>query len=158
MANDFSQSRRGLFRRKKDDVIRPPWTNPNIDFTDICTRCDKCTNACETKVIFRGDGGFPEVSFDNGECTFCEDCVSVCPEPVFDLNQTEPWAVKAKIVDSCLAYQGVWCQSCKDSCDSEAISFEYIINNAPLPKIDLNLCTGCGACLEPCPNNSIIFS
>ena len=158
MATDFNQSRRSLFRRNKDNAIRPPWVKKDINFTDVCTRCDDCINACVTNIISRGDGGFPEVSFKNGECTFCENCVKACSEDIFDINQPEPWQVKATIADSCLAHKEVWCQSCKDFCDAEAISFEYRINKAPLPKIDLDLCTGCGACLEPCPNSSISFS
>ena len=158
MASGFSQSRRSLFRRRKDNAIRPPWVKTTIDFTEVCTRCDECIKVCETRIISRGDGGFPEVSFANGECTFCEKCVTACPEKIFDKEQAEPWQVKAAISNSCLAHSGIWCQSCKDSCDTEAISFEYRVNNAPLPKIDLDLCTGCGACLDPCPNNSISFA
>lgn len=157
MTSGFSQSKRSLFRRRKDNMIRPPWTKGTIEFTEICTRCNACIEACETNIIFRGDGGFPEISFKNGECTFCQKCVIACPEAIFDIKQDEPWQVKATITDTCLTNNGIWCQSCKDFCDAEAISFEYRLNNTPLPKIDLDLCTGCGACLEPCPNSSISF-
>ncbi|MBM7071976.1 ferredoxin-type protein NapF [Shewanella sp. 202IG2-18] len=163
MASGFSQNRRSLFRRglgqkRNDSAIRPPWVNPEINFVDECTRCDKCIPVCETSIISRGDGGFPEISFKNGECTFCQNCVTACPENIFDTTQEAPWDVKASIQNSCLAHSGVWCQSCNDYCDVEAISFEYRVNQAPLPQINLDLCTGCGACLEPCPNDSISFA
>ncbi|BDA61308.1 ferredoxin-type protein NapF [Shewanella xiamenensis] len=126
-----------------------------VEFTDICTRCSACITACETKIIFKGDGGFPEVSFKDNECTFCTQCATVCPEQkLFDLTQT-PWQHIAEIQDNCLTFQGIWCQSCKDACEPRAISFTLSVGKAPMPKIDTSLCTGCGACVAPCPNQAI---
>ncbi|GIU25407.1 ferredoxin-type protein NapF [Shewanella colwelliana] len=155
MSNSINQSRRNLFSRRKSKVNRPPWVKADIDFTDICTRCDKCITACETQIITRGDGGFPEINFAQDECTFCQKCVQACPEPLFDLAQNVPWQIKATINDTCLANSGIWCQTCKDACDPRAISFKPAIGQAPKPLIDLESCTGCGACVAPCPNQSI---
>ncbi|MBE8168706.1 MAG: ferredoxin-type protein NapF [Shewanella sp.] len=155
MSSEFRASRRNLFRRKKDDALRPPWTNLDIDFIDTCTRCNACVDICETKVITRGDGGFPELNFSQGECTFCEKCVDVCPEPIFNKQQSSPWPLIADIQDSCLSYRGIWCQSCKDACEVEAISFALLLGQAPIPTINADACTGCGACVEPCPSTSI---
>ncbi|GIU18210.1 MULTISPECIES: ferredoxin-type protein NapF [unclassified Shewanella] len=154
--SSINQSRRRLFNRKKSDAVRPPWVKQSIEFTDQCTRCDKCISACETKIIVKGDGGFPEIDFKLDECTFCKECANACPEDLFEDTNTTPWQVKAKIQDSCMAYQGSWCQSCKDSCDSRAISFTLAVGKAPLPQIDLEACTGCGACVAPCPSTAII--
>ncbi|WP_394200924.1 ferredoxin-type protein NapF [Shewanella waksmanii] len=156
MSNRINQSRRNLFSRRKTNVIRPPWVKLDIEFTDYCTRCDKCIDACETQIIARGDGGFPEINFSRDECTFCGNCSEVCPEPLFDKQQTSPWTIKASIKDNCLAFNGVWCQSCKDACEPRAISFSPQIGKAPQPTINLNSCTGCGACVAPCPNGAII--
>ena len=154
--SSINQSRRRLFNRKKNEAVRPPWVKQSIEFTDECTRCDKCISACETQIIIKGDGGFPEVDFKIDECTFCQKCANACPENLFEDTNTTPWQVKAKIQDSCMAYQGIWCQSCKDSCDSRAISFSLAVGKAPLPQIDLEACTGCGACVAPCPSTAII--
>ncbi|MCG9731002.1 ferredoxin-type protein NapF [Shewanella sp. Isolate13] len=154
--SSINQSRRRLFSRKKNDAVRPPWVKQAIEFTDECTRCDKCISACETQIIIKGDGGFPEVDFKIDECTFCQECANVCPEAIFENTDTAPWQVKANIQDNCMAYQGIWCQSCKDACDPRAISFSLAIGKAPLPKIDIEACTGCGACVAPCPSTAIL--
>ncbi|KPN76868.1 ferredoxin-type protein NapF [Shewanella xiamenensis] len=155
MTESINHSRRSLFSRRKSLAIRPPWVREGVEFTDICTRCSACITACETKIIFKGDGGFPEVSFKDNECTFCTQCATVCPEEkLFDLTQT-PWQHIAAIQDNCLTFQGIWCQSCKDACEPRAISFTLSVGKAPMPKIDTSLCTGCGACVAPCPNQAI---
>ncbi len=155
MSQSINQSRRNLFSRRKSNVTRPPWSKTEQEFTDNCTRCDKCITACETQIIKRGEGGFPEIDFNLGECTFCQLCVDVCPEPVFDLAQSLPWSIRASIKDSCLTYEGGWCQSCKDACDPRAISFIMAVGQVPKPLIDTDACTGCGACVSPCPSNAI---
>ncbi|EDQ01520.1 ferredoxin-type protein NapF [Shewanella benthica] len=155
--NHINPSRRRLFSRKKSNAIRPPWSKTDIEFTDICTRCDKCIQACETQIIFRGDGGFPEINFADDECTFCNKCAEVCPEPLFLDTEHPPWELKAVVQETCLAYKGVWCQSCKDACDERAIGFKSAIGQAPKPVIDTDLCTGCGACAAPCPTDAINF-
>ena len=49
----------------------------------------------------------------------------------------------------------VVCQSCQDSCEPEAISFEYLQSKSPQPKIELDKCNGCGACVSICPQSAI---
>ena len=168
-------SRRALFRgRVKSDsaseiAIRMPWMLSNEAFTDQCTRCAKCTEACPEQVIEKGDGGFPSVNFESGECTFCGDCVDVCPEPIFKDKEETPWNLKAVIAAGksnhmavsfdgvCMAHQGVVCQSCKDVCDVRAISMAYK-TATPVPEISVDSCTGCGACVSVCPTSAIQMS
>jgi len=158
MSQAIHQSRRCLFNRQKSSAIRPPWVKADIEFTDICTRCDDCIKACETQIIKRGDGGFPEVDFSINECTFCQKCVTACSEPLFDTEQAAPWTITASIKDSCLTNTGVWCQSCKDACEPRAISFVMAIGQVPKPVIDVSACTGCGACVSPCPSDAITLA
>lgn len=154
MTQSINNSRRNLFSRRKSLAIRPPWVREDIEFTDVCTRCSACINACETQIIVKGDGGFPEISFNNSECTFCTLCAKHCPEDIFDLTQTA-WHIKAQIQENCLTYQGIWCQSCKDACEPRAINFTLSVGKAPSPTINLEQCTGCGACVAPCPSQAI---
>lgn len=155
MTQGINQSRRNLFSRRKTNVIRPPWSKPEQAFTDNCTRCDKCITACDTQIIKRGEGGFPEIDFSDDECTFCKQCVEVCPEPVFDTTLAQPWTYVASIKDNCLTAKGVWCQSCKDACEPRAISFSMAVGQVPKPVIDIDACTGCGACVSPCPADAV---
>ena len=57
-------------------------------------------------------------------------------------------------INSCLAWNGVMCSSCKDMCNENAISFLGVFR----PTIDMLKCTGCGFCYGVCPPYSIKFS
>ncbi|MFA0057067.1 ferredoxin-type protein NapF [Vibrio echinoideorum] len=153
-------SRRHLFSRRKVDSsqIRLPWINSLENFTNDCTRCGKCIENCETKIIIVGDGGFPTVDFSKDECTFCYQCADVCPEPIFKPKEETPWQAKASISDKCLAQQNVECRSCGDMCEPMAIQFQLRAGSVALPKIELDECNGCGACVAVCPTSAILVS
>ncbi len=153
-------SRRRLFTRKvqSNDAVRLPWLSQSEHFTDGCTRCGKCIDACETKIIIKSDGGFPSIDFSIDECTFCYQCADACPEPLF-LPVTElPWSAKAQIMKRCLAKQNVECRSCGDTCEPMAIQFKLEIGKVAQPNINLDECNGCGACVSVCPTSSISVS
>lgn len=143
---------------------RPPWVLNESLFTDQCTRCNECIKACEEEIIFKGDGGFPEVDFHRGECTFCEGCLNACePKALFKqadalLNQ-QAFYFEITIDDSCLAKQKTHCQSCKDVCDPGAISMPWpkdvSAGAIQTPEIAIADCTSCGACVSTCPSQSI---
>ncbi|WP_261817701.1 ferredoxin-type protein NapF [Vibrio gallicus] len=158
-------SRRRLFTSgsQKNQLIyqvgtRLPWAKDDAEFVDGCTQCGKCIAACETNIIKLGAGGFPSIDFDKGECTFCEKCAEVCPEPIFRPTSTIPWKIKATIKPSCLAIQNVECRTCSDVCEPFAIQFALQIGRVAQPKLDSNLCTGCGACVSACPVTAISMS
>lgn len=151
-------SRRGFFRgrpRPKAE-IRPPWALAETEFTDRCTRCNDCLTACPEQIIVSGDGGFPTINFARGECTFCGDCLKACtPQALKEIQATPPWPYKALIAPTCLPQNGVECRVCGDYCDARAIRFTPRIGGSPLPAIDTEKCTGCGACIAPCPVTAI---
>lgn len=146
--------RRGFFRGRPrpPGQIRPPWALAESAFSERCTRCNDCLRACPEQIIVSGDGGFPTVSFARGECTFCGDCVTACtPLALVRVEGRAPWPYKAAIAPDCLAQRGVECRVCGDFCEAGAIRFTPRLGGSPLPEIDGESCTGCGACVVPCP-------
>ena len=154
-----SQSRR-RFLQGKVAVLPPtrtrlPWVINEGIFTDNCNQCGDCLSACDQKIILSDGDGFPYLSFNSAECTFCKACVEVCQQLLFVNHKLrQPWLAELTIKDNCLARNHIYCQSCQDSCDQNAIKFKYLESSIPVPVIDNDLCNGCGACISVCPQKS----
>lgn len=148
----INRSRRRIFTRQRlSQQQRLPWMINENDFIDGCSRCNACITACETKVIVKGDGGFPVVDFNHGECSFCYQCAQVCPEPLFHSQQLSPWTQIADINSQCIALNNVECRSCGDQCEAQAITFALQPGKVGQPIINSLDCSGCGACISGCP-------
>ena len=148
-------SRRALLRGKVNEapVQRPPGASGEIAFHDSCTQCGDCARACPEGIILRDKEGLPVLSFANGECTFCNACIDAC-EPGA-LNAELPWLWRAEVATSCLSNQGVHCRTCQDFCDARAIGFQLKPGGLADMSLDRDSCTGCGACIAPCPVGAI---
>ncbi|MDX1593348.1 MAG: ferredoxin-type protein NapF [Gammaproteobacteria bacterium] len=135
-------------------VVRPPWASPR--FHDTCTRCNECLPACPEHVLRVGDGGFPEIDFRRGECTFCEACAKACTAGAITRrrNGSRPWRHVVRVGPDCLEALGVHCHACLDPCPEAAVRFPRGHATRP-PEIDPGRCTGCGACIAPCPVRAI---
>ncbi len=151
---DRFQFLRGDFSGRQA-VIRPPWSVEEDGFIAQCSRCHACIHACPEKTLIKGRGGFPEINFSLGECTFCQRCVEVCETSALRIGLYEPWTIRAEIVSECLTFQGVLCRTCGECCEVGAIRFRPVIGGAEVPILDKDLCTGCGACVAPCPTGAI---
>ena len=154
-------SSRRTFLRGKISVhasqLRPPWALPEADFTAACTRCGDCARACPTRIIKQGDGGFPMIDFALGECTFCGDCVTACvPKALLRQPDSLAWLLKANIGEKCLAKHQVECRICGEQCGESAIRFHPQLGGVSQPLLDDSRCTGCGACIAPCPVQAIV--
>ena len=136
--------------------LRPPWLLNPASFVDDCSRCGECITRCPEQVLVAGDGGFPEASFSWGECTFCGDCTKHCEKHLFNPDsEALPWSYVAFVAESCLSYRGIMCRSCEDACEPRAIRFPLVVGAVPVPIINNDACTGCGACVAPCPEQAI---
>ncbi|NNG13319.1 MAG: ferredoxin-type protein NapF [Halobacteria archaeon] len=151
LRGDFS----GRFR-----AVRPPWSQAEDEFVENCTRCGDCISACPQHILDKGRGGFPQVDFSRGECLFCGECVQACKVGVLagwspQGDSSAAWSIRASIGDRCLAQRGVECRSCRDQCDTAAISFRLVAGGVAQPQLDRATCNGCGACYSVCPVQAI---
>ena len=150
-----SQFLRGDFTNQHAP-LRPPWALTESLFIESCTQCSNCINNCPEKIIFSGSGNYPEIDFSLGECTFCFKCVESCKDhALIGSVESSPWNIKASITQQCLSFSGVHCMTCRDQCETEAITFIPKVAQPAYPVINPLLCNGCGACFQPCPNQSI---
>lgn len=135
---------------------RPPWAVAEADFLVRCTRCTQCISTCPEQVLHAGDGGYPEVQFDQRGCTLCGDCVRACPSAALQRQPEAPaWTWQPQISPACLAQRRVECRVCGEACDHRALRFRPTLGNVPQPMLDTAACTGCGACVAPCPTRAI---
>jgi len=146
-------------------VQRPPWAVAEARFTELCTRCHACVEACPRGVLKLGDGGFPEVSFIAQGCDFCGACEPVCKPralnrraadapPGDDPHAAWPgWGVH--IAEHCLALQKIECRTCADVCAPRAIRFLPALGGISQMRLDLSACTACGECVAVCPVGAI---
>jgi ferredoxin-type protein NapF len=131
---------------------------PEAEFLRRCTRCDDCVTVCPETVIHRGSGGYPEVSFERGPCTFCGDCAAACKAGAFREDGrlgVGAFAHRAAVGKRCLASNGVVCRACGDHCEAGAIRFRLALGGRSHPAIDAARCIGCGACVAVCPVQAV---
>ncbi len=162
MSNLVDMGRRSLLTGKHLSLapsLLPPWAVDAAEFYDLCTRCNKCIDACPEHILTPVSGGFPTVNFTLGECTFCGDCTPACPTGALQVNtqNSSAWQQTPVVGGQCLAKQSVVCRSCGDCCEVEAIEFNLARAYPAIafPEIDINACTGCGACISVCPTQAL---
>ena len=162
-------SRRRFFRGrvKNKQVMRLPWVINEAVFTSGCTQCQDCISSCESNIIVKDEDGYPKIDFNLGECSFCNKCIEACEQPLFSgafteenrINKSEKaWPVTLEISDKCLAKNNIYCQSCRDECETSVIKFNYLNSSIPQPSLDNIDCNQCGACIKSCPQDAIAFT
>ncbi|MEI6895045.1 MAG: ferredoxin-type protein NapF [Colwellia sp.] len=168
-------SRRRFFRGhvKNKQELRLPWVINEAVFTSGCTQCQECITSCQSNIIVKDEEGFPKIDFNLGECTFCNKCIEACNQPLFSgaFSEHKPtesslaseisekaWPATININDKCLAKNNIYCQSCRDECETNVIKFNYINSSIPEPSINILDCSQCGACIKTCPQNAITFT
>ena len=163
--DDMNNSRRAFLRgsfltRESREVLgpSPPWHQDKLD-PDRCHRCDApCVTACGPRIIQRHpDGhtfaGMPYINFAESGCTFCGNCARDCPMGL-DSTVKQPKIGHVRLdTQSCLAWNDVFCMSCRGQCDHGAVS----LDQQRRMQLDEEVCTGCGRCLSICPNQALRF-
>ncbi|UCD70695.1 MAG: 4Fe-4S binding protein [Syntrophobacterales bacterium] len=156
-------------------LIRPPGALSEKEFLQRCIKCGECMKVCLTNglqpTLFEAgiEGIWSPILVSRvGYCQYyCTLCGQVCPSgAIRRLSQAEK--VKTKIglafidMNRCLPYaQGIPCIVCEEYCPTakKAIWFEEALaigrdgkkRSVKKPKVDIDLCIGCGICEFKCP-------
>ncbi len=157
------------------DLIRPPGARPEPEFLARCTACGLCMKICPTgglqpTVQEAGLAGLwtPRLVPRLGYCDFpCHRCGSVCPTQAIQplalaVKQTTRIGLAVFDTTRCLPYAfGRDCMVCEEHCPvpTKAITFqprEVVTSNGQVrtvqqPRVDPELCIGCGICEYVCP-------
>lgn len=135
----------------KPGWLRPPGAVQEDLFTERCTKCGDCIDACphdaiEPLMVQKTPGIYP----GEAPCQLCEDlpCIHACEaEALIPLNNHfEVRMGLAKVFQNvCTAGNG--CNACVAKCPTEAISMDF---GAFLVVVDEGRCVGCGICQYIC--------
>ena len=146
----------GRFCERKK--ILPPGAGNFFRFSRKCTACQLCTANCPSRIIVP-DGVTGKVALDldkgfcRSDCTLCSD---LCPAGALEKLSPEQ-KKRTKIssalfsADKCIVFQtGENCGRCSAVCPAGAIT----LRRSGAPKLNDELCIGCGACMNICPGYS----
>jgi ferredoxin-type protein NapG len=178
--NDFTEKLGKLLNNNpfknyfKKNRLRPPGAVEEKMFMELCIRCSRCIEVCPYDSIHRADLyeklqiGTPYIFADHKACYLCMKCPEVCPTGALNPELQEGRNVRMGIAvinqETCLNFnyykdemEGVsrtgtaqLCATCYNVCPytDEAIILDKFI----LPVVT-DKCTGCGICVEKCPNS-----
>lgn len=150
-------------------LIRPPGTHDETDFMARCIKCGRCIEACPYVAIIPAEiqdgfaAGTPIIDPRQQACRLCEDfpCIDACPTDALRKVESRKDVDMGYAVineDLCIAFQGMRCEVCYRVCPfiDEAIHIDYrmregdAIHSVFAPYIDVDVCVGCGLCVERC--------
>lgn len=132
-------------------IVKGAGGYPQMDFKrGGCDFCEDCLNVCESKALIKTPINSHQ-TVDNNNSKIRE----ALPESDTKKDSGSylpPWHIKANIdLTNCLSMNATICRSCGESCDDEAIKFNLKLGGIAEPVLDIDLCTGCGACFAACP-------
>ncbi|MDD3146627.1 MAG: 4Fe-4S binding protein [Candidatus Riflebacteria bacterium] len=148
---------------KFPELVRPPGAFPESEFLEKCARCGNCVRACPffalkpVTMANQFDIGTPSLRCYEGWCRFCDGfpCVEACKTGALSLANHEKLkkiATAQLIAGNCLRSEGQDCQECLVRCRQTKFTGALIITDEQkVPRINPELCSGCGACLNSCP-------
>lgn len=153
---------------KAKHAIAPPGAISHAHLLERCTSCHLCVSKCPSNVLKPafmeyGIGGImqPVVYFDKGFCNFdCTVCGEVCPNgAIAPLTKEEKHLTQMGYVvftrrDCIVRTEGTSCGACSEHCPTQAIAMvPYKGGGLTIPKVNIDICVGCGGCEFICPSS-----
>ncbi len=160
--------------RPNPSLIRPPGARGEREFLELCVRCGECMKVCLTNglqptLLEAGLAGLwsPRLVPRIGYCEFnCTLCGQVCPTQaikVLSVEEKRTIKIGMAVFDTtrCLpyAYQTP-CIVCEEHCplprkaiwfvEQEVVTHDGRHLTLKQPRVDLDLCIGCGICETRC--------
>ena len=149
---------------KRTVPISPPGSLNHKRFTEACTACYLCVNACPSNVIKPslteyGISGalLPHLTNEKGYCNLeCTRCSDVCPNgALLPVSQEEKKTLQIGIAhfvrEKCVVItDGTDCGACSEHCPTKAVNM-VVENGLFVPVVEESICIGCGACEYACP-------
>lgn len=151
--------------KKKWPPITPPGSHNLERFKDKCTGCHICVVKCPSQVL-RPAGmeyGFdyllkPRLAYISSYCNYeCTVCADVCPahaiEPLtVEEKKTTQVGIATFFINQCIVKtEGTDCGACSEHCPTQAVHMIPYEGTLTIPKIEADLCIGCGGCESICP-------
>ena len=154
-------------RASQELGIMPPGAGTLEHFKQNCTGCYACVAACPGDVIkpatfeYGPDGILlPTLKYNGHFCGYeCNACSSACPSGALSpltLKEKKRTAIGKAIymAGKCIVFQaGTDCGACDEHCPTKAITMVPVPGKSFLyyPKLNRDLCIGCGGCEYICP-------
>ena len=146
-------------------AVLPPGAKSLEHFQHHCTACQLCVTNCPEQVLRpsitqHGLSGFlqPYQDFETSFCSYnCSDCSQICPtgaiSPISVEERKTVRTGKAKFFRGrCVVFtNGTSCGACNEHCPTQAVHMVPWKNGLTIPKVDPDLCIGCGGCEFICP-------
>ena len=154
-------------RASQELGIMPPGAGRLEHFKQNCTGCYACVAACPGDVIkpatfeYGPDGILlPTLKYNGHFCGYeCNACSNACPSGALSpltLKEKKRTAMGKAIymAGKCIVFQaGTDCGACDEHCPTKAITMVPVPGKSFLyfPKLNRDLCIGCGGCEYICP-------
>lgn len=154
-------------RASQELGIMPPGAGTLEHFKQNCTGCYACVAACPGDVIkpatfeYGPDGILlPTLKYNGHFCGYeCNACSNACPNGALSpltLKEKKRTAIGKAIymAGKCIVFQaGTDCGACDEHCPTKAITMVPVPGKSFLyyPKLNRDLCIGCGGCEYICP-------
>ncbi|MDR2775888.1 MAG: 4Fe-4S binding protein [Tannerella sp.] len=152
-------------RESGKSPLTPPGSLNINRFKDLCTGCHLCVVQCPTHVLHPAGLKFglgymlkPYMSYEDSYCNYsCTVCSEVCPtDAIKPITPEDKKTVQIGVAnfhrDLCVVYtEENDCGACSEHCPSQAVHMIPYKGTLTIPKVESELCIGCGGCESICP-------